>query len=243
MTDEKQEEHGEKSLQAREPTTQTEIRQVAFASAVLTIMNVAEAYRDVFDPGAPITPAHHISGSRMLKDRYVGSWIRSLATHSLEEAGVDRTLAVRRLLQTIESDITDYVRVEKDDDGHIIYDGFMSLSQIREALPPEKRRLIKKYTERLNKDGVVTSRTIEMESKQAAIELLARIQKWVAPGEVNVVQAGMIVNVISSAQATALRKMEALRPAIEGSNTVSGISRSAVAQQKLLPAAPAEPPK
>jgi hypothetical protein len=217
----------------REPRTETELRGMTFAEQVLLTVEVGTAYRNVFDPGQDVTPYHRAAGSRLLKDEYVGVWIKELATHALEAAGVDRGHAIRRLIETIDSDITDYV-----DEGT---DSFMSLKEMRDKLPLEKRRLIRKYTERVNKKGRVVARIIELEPKQPAIDLLSRIQRWVSPDQVNIVKGDMIVNVISAAQNTALKRVEALRPVIEGSKTVKQISRSAVASQALLTGPPKEP--
>jgi hypothetical protein len=216
-----------------EPRNQHELRQVDFVHHLLKTVEVARSYRDVFAPGTDVTSAHHVAGTRMMKDPYVGIWIKELAKHALEAAGVDRELAIRRLLQTIDSDITDFGRTVVGEDGVEVDDGFMSLKEMREKLPLEKRRLIRKYTERLNAKGAVIMRQIELEPKHQALELLARIQNWVSPDQVNVVHGDMIVNVISRAQSAALRRVAALRPAIEGSATATQISRSAQASNLL----------
>jgi hypothetical protein len=217
----------------REPRTETELRGQTFAEQVLLTVEIGTAYRNVFAPGQDVTPYHRSAGARLLKDEYVGLWIKELATHALESASVDRAHAIKRLLETIDSDITDFVHEGRDE--------FMSLKEIRDKLPLEKRRLIRKYTERLNKDGYVVSRTIELEPKQPAIDLLARIQRWVSPDQINVVKGDMIVNVISQAQNAAIRRVEALRPVIEGSKTVKMISRSAIASNLLT--GPAKEPE
>ncbi len=157
----------------REPQNQNEVRQVSFAQQVLTTVDVGLAYRNVFCPGVEVEARHRIAGNKLMQDPYVGAWIGHLAGHALAAAGVEREHAMRRLLEAIDSDLTDYVFTEGANKGK-----FMDLATIRETLPHEKRRLIRKVT---------PCGSIELEPKQPAIELLARIAQLVQPNSVNVI--------------------------------------------------------
>jgi hypothetical protein len=160
------------TAELREPRTETELRGMTFAEQVLLTVEVGTAYRNVFAPGEDVSAAHRAAGARLMKDSYVGMWIGHLATHALAAAGVQREHAIRRLLETIEADLTDYVYTDGDKKGE-----FMDLATIRETLPLAKRRLIRKVT---------PSGDIELEPKQPALELLARIEQLVQPNQVNV---------------------------------------------------------
>lgn len=216
------------ALDLSEPQTQDELRQWAFAKRVLEVVDVAAAYRDVFAPGQDVEAYHYAAGNRLLKKVEVGKLIKQLAPPALVAAGVDRDFALRRLIQTVDGDVTDYATVEVDEEGNE-RSGFMSLAQIKK-LPLEKRRLIKRYVEVFDKDGKVRRREIELEPKQPAIDLLARIQQWVQPNQLNVTNSETIINVITVAQKAAERRAAALRDAAGASRTAQQMTRSAGAQ-------------
>ena len=215
------------------PTTETQVREWAFAKRVLETVDVAVAYRDVYDPGSPIEPRHHAAGANRLTKPEVGKLIQRLAAPALVAAGVERAFALRRLLQTIDGDLTDYVddTVELDKEGKPLpkRGSFMTLAQIKERLPPEKRRLIRKYRETL-KDGEVVKREIELEPKSQALELLARIQQMVQPTSLTMMNTETIINVITVAQSKGVKRAEALRGTLAASKTAGGMQRSAKAQ-------------
>jgi hypothetical protein len=152
------------------------LRKWAFAKRLLEVVDVGAAYRDVFHPGKDVTPGYVIAGNNLLKDENVGKVVKHLAEPALLAAGVEREFAIKRLVETVDSDLTDFAT-----EGG----SFMDLAQMRE-LPANKRRLVKKYQERVGKDGEITSRTIELEPKQPAMELLARILNLVQPASVTI---------------------------------------------------------
>jgi len=163
-------------LDLPEPRTQTELRRWAFAKRLLEVVDVGAAYRDVFNPGKDVEPRHAVAGNKLLKDEDVGKIVAHLAEPALVAAGVEREFALRRLVAIVDADLTDFA----DDSG-----SFMDLKAMKE-LPPEKRRLVRKYGERMGKDGDVTSRTLELEPRMPALELMARILSLVQPAGVTV---------------------------------------------------------
>jgi hypothetical protein len=207
----------ENALDLAEPTTSSDLREWAYAKRLLEVVDVGEAYRDVFHPGKKVTPNYVYAGQRMLRQESVGKIIKYLAPPALMAAGVEREFALRRLIETIEADITDYA----DGAG-----SFMNLDQIRAKLPPEKRRLIRRYKEQFDKEGNVTSRTIELEPKHQALELLARIQQLVQPNTLNVVNNETIVNVINVAQQNAAKRQREMLTVIDSSKTGAQLSRA-----------------
>jgi hypothetical protein len=168
---------GELATALTEPRTQTDLRKWAFAKRLLEVVDVGAAYRDVFHPGKDVTPGYVIAGNNLLKDENVGKVVKHLAEPALLAAGVEREFAIKRLVETVDSDLTDFA----DDAG-----SFLDLAAMKANLPPEKRRLVKKYRETIGPKGDVTSRTIELEPKQPAMELLARILNLVQPASVTI---------------------------------------------------------
>lgn len=233
-------------LQLEDPTTQTQLREWAFAKTVLETVDVGVAYRDVYDPGAELKAYHHARGANMLTKPEVGKLIQRLAPPALIAAGVERAFALRRLIQTIEADLTDFVDMSPvlDADGKDtgkVRGGFMTLDDIRKTLPPEKRRLIRKFRESFDKEGNLVKREIELEPKHQALELLARIQQLVQPTTLTLMKSETIINVITAAQSKALKRADALRAELVSSKTAGQIQRSAKAQEMLALPAP-EPP-
>jgi hypothetical protein len=226
------------------PTTQTQLREWAFAKRVLETVDVGVAFRDVYDPGEAVEPRHHARGANLMTRPEVSKLIQRLAAPALIAAGVERAFALKRLIQTIDADLTDYVddTIELDEEGKPLPNrgSFMTLAQIKERLPPEKRRLIRKYRETL-KDGAVVKREIELEPKSQALELLARIQQLVQPNTQNVMNSETIINVITVAQNRAVKRADALRATLVDSKTVGQMQRSAKAQT-LIEHAPIEKP-
>lgn len=164
-------------LALERPRTQSDLRKVAFANRVLEVVSVAQAYRDTYRPGQDVTTYDYVKGSELLKDADVGPFVGKLAEKALAEAGIDRMHAMIRLKETIEADLTDYVHTADDPEKKIRRGDFMDLADVRDKLPHEKRRLIKK----VSKEG-----RIELESKQHALELLARIQSMLPSPSVTV---------------------------------------------------------
>jgi len=207
------------------PCTQTELRHRHFAKRLCETVSVAEAYRDVFDPGEDITPYHHISGSRLMKDEAVLTIVKEVSLPALVEMGVERNHALRRLLETIDSDITDYASI----DGKI-----MSLAEMRN-LPFEKRRLVKKIKERFDPEtGELVNREIELEGKEGALRLLAQIKQWVQPGATVNVKNENIVNYITVANKVAEGRVKLAREAAAKSKSAEQLSRPMMVEAKLI---------
>jgi len=165
-----------RSMDLPAPRTQTEMRRWAFAKRLLEVVDVGAAYRDVFNPGNNVEPRHVVAGNKLLKEEDVGKIVAYLAEPALVAAGVEREFAIKRLVAMIDGDITDFA----DDEG-----SFMDLKAMKD-LPPEKRRLVRKYGERFGATGSLTSRTLELEPRIPALELMARILKLVQPVGVTV---------------------------------------------------------
>lgn len=206
------------------PLTQRQLQHWAFAKRLCETANVAEAYRDVFDPGEDLTPYSHTAGARLLKDPEVGQIVKSIAAPALVELGVSRNHALRRLLETIDSDITDYFTLDtKDDDGKVIRGRVMTPSEMRQ-LPFEKRRLIKKFTEREYADGSI-KREFELESKGDALKLLAQIEQWVQPGNTTIINNETIVTFINAARQKHQERSKAALEAAATSKTIAQLAR------------------
>lgn len=207
------------SLGLAAPRTQTQLRTWAFAKRICETVNVAEAYRDTFDPGEQISPRHHAAGAAMLKKEEVGLIVKAIAAPALVELGVDRNHAIKRLLEAADGDVTDY------------YDGdtMMSPSQMRAQLTPEKRRLIKKIKERILPTGEI-QREIEMEGKHEALRLLAQIQQWVQPGSTTIVNNETIVTYLNIATKSAAELQKKARETAANSNSANQLAISASAQ-------------
>lgn len=205
------------------PTTQTQLRDWAFAKRVLETVDVGVAWRDVYDPGVELSARHHANGANALTRPEVGKLIQRLAPPALVAAGVERAFALRRLIQTIEADLTDYIDPQTE--------SFMTLARMKEFLPPEKRRLVRKYRETLHpKTGAVIKREIELEPKSQALELLARVQQLVQPSSLNIMNSETIINVISVAHSKATKRADQIRATLADSKTAGQMQRSAKAQ-------------
>lgn len=185
------------------PTTQTQVQHWAFAKRLCETVSVAEAYRDVYDPGEDVTQSHYLAGGRLLKDPQIGEIVRVIALPALVEIGVDKSHALTRLLQTIDADPTDYVGA----DG-----AYLAPADLRK-LPLEKRRLIRRMHVGRSKDGAIFTTDIELEPKHPALQLLAQIQQWVKPGTTTVINNETIVNHIAIASKAAERLVENQRKA------------------------------
>lgn len=210
------------------PTTQTTLRRWAFAKRLCETCNVATAYRDVFDPleGEP-THDHYTRGNALLKDKDVAQIVRTIATPALVTLGVDKSFVLKRLIENIDVDVTDYIDNATG--------SFMNLDAMKEKLPLEKRRLVRKVIERFDKDGNLTKRELELHDPHKAMELLARIQQWVQPGALNVnITNETIVGFIQIAREEAEKKKATLIEASKDSAAAGQLSRAANAQ--LLPA-------
>ncbi len=199
------------------PRTQSQMRSWAFAKRVCETVDVARAYRDVYDPGEEIEHKHYIAGAKLLKDPKVAEIIQAISRPALVELGVDKAHALKRLLETIDGDLTDYART----DG-----SFMTLDEIRQ-LPIEKRRLVKKYKETYTETGGLKSREIELEPKHPALALLAQIQQWVKPGNTTIITNETIVTYIGVAQRRAQLAADAARKAAEESKSAKHLARAA----------------
>lgn len=207
------------------PCTQTELRNRHFAKRLCETVSVAEAYRDVFDPGESITPYHQIAGARLMKDETVLTIVKEVSLPALVEMGVERNHALKRLLETIDSDITDYASI----DGKI-----MSLAEMR-SLPFEKRRLVKKIKERFDPEtGGLVNREIELEGKEGALRLLAQVQQWVQPGATVNVKNENIVNYITVANKVAEGRVKLAREEAAKSKSADQLTRPMTVEAKLI---------
>jgi hypothetical protein len=158
--------------------TQRRLRMLAFARRFAETMDAGEAYRDIYRPAENPKPTDKHHGERMLRVPMVQQFVAELVKPALVTLGVDKMHAIRRLIETIDGDVTDYVKVVPSRDGRDQAE-LMSAAEIREALPLAKRRLIKKIKITHDQYGGIKSREIELESKQAALELLAKLQGWI----------------------------------------------------------------
>jgi hypothetical protein len=70
--------------------------------------------------------------------------VGELLKPAMTAMGLDKTFVLRRLIETIDSDVTDYVKVVPTSTARTNAD-LMSPREMREALPLSKRRLIKKF--------------------------------------------------------------------------------------------------
>lgn len=201
------------------PMTETEVRQWAFAKRVCETADVGEAYRDVFQPGEAMQPWFHQRGAAMLKHEDVRKIIAHIAGPALVELGVDKTHVIRRLLETIDSDITDYIGA----------DGLLMNGDDMRDLPHAKRRLVKKLKERYSPlTGELVSREIELEPKHPAMQLLAGIQQWIKPGGDTIVNNETIVTFMTVANRQAQVRAKELRDKASTSNSSTQITRPAI---------------
>lgn len=157
-----------------QPTTMTEARRLAFARRFLQTVDPGEAFRDTFHPAEDLEPKHTVAGNKLIKEPDVAAVIREYARPAMVDAGVELQFVLSRLIGAIDSDITDFAT----DDG-----GFMDLAEMKQ-LPPEKRRLVRKYAVRPGKFGDAVS--LELEPKLQSLELLSRILGLVQPASVTV---------------------------------------------------------
>lgn len=204
--------------------TQRRLRMMAFARIFAETMDSGQAYRDVYRPATNPKDTDKLHGDKLLRTDFVQKHVGILLKPALVALGVDQAFALRRLIETIDGDITDYVKpVVGDDDVGTTQ--LMTLEDIRDTLPLGKRRLIRKYEEKYDKDGNLRSRGIELEPKQPALELLARIRGWIKSDTNLIVNGDLMLQMIDQARAAGIDKSAALRGEFVASKTYSQLSR------------------
>jgi hypothetical protein len=149
--------------------------------------------------------------------KIVGDLIKPTLVHM----GVDESWGLRRLIETIDSDITEFAGPKG---------GFMSLQEIQE-LPLEKRRLIKKYKETFDQYGGLKSREVELEPKQPAMELFAKMRGWVRDEQQVLVDGDALLRLMDQAAAVAETRTAQVRAAAAQSRTAQQFSRPAMLQR------------
>lgn len=214
--------------------TQRRLRLKAFARKFAETMDSAEAYREIYRPATNPQPGDKTKGDRLLKLPEVQKLVGELIQPALVAMNVDHAFALRRLIETIDSDITDYAEMivpgVEAEELMRKNSGFMSLLDMRELLPVEKRRLIKKYKVTYDQLGMVKSREIELEPKQPALELLAKMRGWVQ-GDTNVVVDGdAMLALLEHARNSAITRTTEARASYMQSRTAGQINRPANAQ-------------
>lgn len=204
--------------------TQRRLRFIAFARIFAETMDPAQAYRDVYRPATNPKDGDKQLGDKLLKIKYVQERIGEFLKPALLALGVDQTFALRRLLETIDGDLTDYVKQVPSVNERDVA-SLMSLKEMRDALPLSKRRLIKRYKETFDQYGMLKSREIELESKQPALELLAKIKGWIGGGTELVVNGDTMMRMIDEARKLAVSRSEALRGEFTTSKTFQQLNR------------------
>lgn len=209
--------------------TQRNLRVKAFARRFAETMDSAEAYRDVYRPATNPQPGDKARGDRLLRLPEVQKLVGDMIKPTLVAMGVDQSFALRRLIETVDSDITDYHNplAEKGKSS------FMSLAEMREQLPLEKRRLIKKYKETYDQMGFIKSIDVELEPKQPALELLAKMRGWVQPDNNVIVDGDAMLALMDAARAAAADRADQLRASFATSRTASQINRPAGVQPPI----------
>jgi hypothetical protein len=214
--------------------SQRRLRALAFARIFAENMDSGQAYREVYRPGENPLPTDKIKGDRLLHVPYVQEQVGDCLKPAMVALGVDQTFGLRRLIETIDSDITDYVRVTKPSGANDSAE-LMTLAEMKEALPLAKRRLIRKYKITYDQYGGVKSREIELEPKQPAMELLAKIRGWVREGA-NVISADEMMRMIEEARNQAIEASTAIRGEFKDTRTFAQLQRP----KGLLPQAEAK---
>lgn len=216
--------------------TQRKLRMLAFARMFVECMDSGRAFRDVYRPATRAEPKDKTRGDRLLKIPEVQKLIGEMLKPAMIAMNVDNAFALRRLLETIDSDLTDYVNELPDKDGNID-PRLMSLTEMKEALPLAKRRLVRKYKETFNEFGGIKTREIELEPKQPAMELLAKMRGWVSDGP-TIIDGDAMIRLFEAARSAAQDRSADMRSSIANSRTAKQISRPAMVQ--LTP--PISPP-
>jgi hypothetical protein len=211
--------------------TQRRLRVIAFARVFAETMDTAQAFRDVYRPAENPLPTDKTNGDRLIRTKAAQKAVADFLKPHLVALGVDQTFALRRLLETIDGDITDYVKVVPSQDGKDVAD-LMSLKDMREALPLAKRRLVRKYKVTYDQFGQVKTREIELEPKQPALELLAKIKGWVTPGTQVNINGDDMLRMIEAARKAAPLRADEMRTIYAESRTIGQLNRP----KNLLPA-------
>lgn len=206
--------------------TQRRLRMLAFARVFAETMDAGQAYRDVFRPAENPKDSDKINGARLLTTKLVQAQVAELIKPALIAMGVDRQFALRRLIETIDGDFTDFSRQVKSADGRDTAD-LMTPQEMREALPLAKRRLVKKYKVTYDQYGGIKSREIELEAKQPALELLAKMQGWVKPDAHIHIDGDEMMRKIEEARQAAPAQAEVIRGQFKELNTFKQLSRPA----------------
>lgn len=212
--------------------TQRRLRYMAFARKFCETMDTAQAYRDVFRPMTNPKDSDKIHGDKLLKIKFVQDRIGEIITPAVKALGVDQTFVIRRLLETIDGDITDYTKVVPGAAGDAA--DLMSLKEMREALPLSKRRLVKKYKVIYDQFGQVKSREIELEPKQPAMELLAKIRGWVSGDKTILINGEEMMRRIEQARAAAVDRSEAIRGEFKKTATYTQLQRPETVEKLRL---------
>lgn len=214
--------------------TQRRLRLMAFARKFCETMDSAQSYRDVYRPLTNPMPGDKLHGDKLLKIKFVQDRIGEIITPAVKALGIDQSFVIRRLLETIDGDITDYVKVVPGVDGRDQAD-LMSLQEMRDALPLAKRRLVKKYKVIYDQFGMVKSREIELEPKQPAMELLAKIRGWVNGDKTILINGEEMMRKIEEARAAAVDRAEAIRGEFRKSATFQQLQRPEKVLQLTAP--------
>lgn len=204
--------------------TQRRLRMIAFARKFAETMDAGMAYRDIFRPATNPEPDDRMRGERMLRIKFVQKRVGEYLEPALVALGVDQQFAVRRLIETVDGDLTDFCKIVKSKDEKDIA-ALMNLEEMREALPLGKRRLVKKYKETFDQFGNLKTREIELESKQAALELLAKIRGWVSGDRLTVIDGEEMLRKIEAARHASLNKADAIRGEFRESQTFRQLQR------------------
>lgn len=212
------------------PKDQTTLQRWAFARRLCEVMDVAEAYRDTYEPWEEILPKHYQAGNGLLKREDVQEIVRTLVQPVLVELGVDKQYVLKKLLTTLEGDLTEYATIVVDSEGKE-HSRFMSLHELQK-LPPDKRKLIKKFEEKNTQFGL--QRKIELRDPEAAMLLLARIQNMISDSNTTTVinNETIVMHMTLAAKGVDKRRADMVEKA-QASNTAKQMDRPAVVTQKI----------
>jgi hypothetical protein len=202
---------------------------MAFARLFAETMDAGQSYRDIYRPAENPRPTDKQHGDKLLRTKFVQQAVGDLLKPALIALGVDKTFALRRLIETVDGDITDYVKVVPSTNGQDNAD-LMSPSEIREALPLAKRRLIKKFKVSYDQYGGIKSREIELEAKQPALELLAKMQGWIKTDAHIHIDGDEMMRKIDEARAAAPLQAEVIRGTFKDLKTFQQLQRPATLQ-------------
>lgn len=211
--------------------TQRRLRMIAFARVFAETMDSGQAFRDVYRPAENPHPTDRQRGESMLRLPFVQKHVGEVLRPTLVALGVDQTFAIRRLIETIDGDLTDYMRQVPGTDTADI----MTLTEMREALPLAKRRLVKKYKVTYDQYGGIKSREIELEPKQGALELLAKIKGWIKADAHIHIDGDEMLRKIDEARHSAVGAAEVIRGEFTTSRTFAQLNRPTGTAVKQLP--------